>query len=73
MENQLLNQITKKHRRMGVFPDNKEIKIQAKIYSTLDKFKASKGWCDKFLRRNYRYFEYLKEKYKNVNSSPQIL
>lgn len=52
MEQNLLNWVAKKFRKTGIFPDNKEIKVQAKIFSTLDKFKASKGWCDKFLRRN---------------------
>ena len=28
--------------------------------SNVEKFKASKGWCDKFLRRNYWFFQELK-------------
>lgn len=61
MERSLLNWVAKQFRRTGVFPDSKEIKIQARIYSNQDNFKASKGWCDKFLRRNQRWFDLLKK------------
>lgn len=33
-------------------PVNKEIKEKALLLSTDRHFKASKGWCDKFLKRN---------------------
>lgn len=61
MERNLLNWVANEFSKKGEFPDNKEIKNQAKIFSNQEKFKASKGWCDKFLRRNQRYFEMLKK------------
>ena len=63
MEQNLLNWIAEKFRKTSELPDNKELKIQAKIFSSLEKFKASKGWCDKFLRRNSRFFQHLKEEH----------
>lgn len=61
MEKHLLQWIAKEYRNTGQFPDSKEIKRMAKDLTRYDEFKASKGWCDKFLRRNALFFEYLKE------------
>ena len=66
MEKNLLQWIAKEYRSTGGFPDSKEIKMQAKIFSHHEDFKASKGWCDKFIKRNYMFFEYLKEEQKSV-------
>lgn len=40
----------------GVFPDCKIIKEKAKEFSNCPNFKASKGWSDKFLKRNQKNF-----------------
>lgn len=61
MEKNLLNWVAFEFSKKGEFPDNKEIKNKAKFFSNQDIFKASKGWCDKFLRRNSRYFERMKK------------
>ena len=42
------------------FPRRKDILIEASRHVT-DKFKASKGWCDKFLKRNKKLFTNLKD------------
>lgn len=57
MEHKLLNWIADEYKRTGIFPDCKDVKAQAKIFSNNNDFKASKGWCDKFMRRNHRLFE----------------
>lgn len=57
MEHKLLNWIADEFKRNGVFPDCKEVKSQAKYFSNNTDFKASKGWCDKFMRRNQKLFE----------------
>jgi len=41
----------------GKMPPNYEIKENAKRYSSFGNFKASKGWCDKFLKRNELQFQ----------------
>ena len=43
-------------------PSRKSIIEKAMEYKT-EKFMASKGWCDKFLKRNYKDFTEYKEKY----------
>lgn len=60
METGLLGWIAEMFRRNKVFPDFKEIKSQAKLFSSNGSFKASKGWCDKFMKRNYVFFENLR-------------
>ena len=60
MESKLLEWIANDYKKLGEFPDNKDIKLQAKFFSISPQFKASKGWCDKFLRRNQKFFEFLK-------------
>lgn len=44
------------------FPESKDIKAKAKEYSSNPSFKASKGWCDKFIKRNSYFFERLKSR-----------
>jgi hypothetical protein len=59
MENRLLNWISDEFKKTNTFPDCRDVKFQAKIFSTNSDFKASKGWCDKFMRRNHRLFDNL--------------
>jgi hypothetical protein len=61
MEENLKIWIKNKLDSCGSFPDPLEIKKKAKEFTTVNKFKASKGWCDKFLRRNYWYFKDTKD------------
>ena len=56
MEKNLLKWIEKKFSENGIVPDNREIKIKAKLLSSIPYFKASKGWCDKFISRNQIFF-----------------
>ncbi len=42
-------------------PDNTEIKQKARLLSETADFKASKGWCDKFLKRNKEKIEQMKK------------
>lgn len=44
------------------FPDNNLIKKKALVFSSKNNFKASKGWCDKFFKRNQDFFEELMSK-----------
>lgn len=57
METALLNWIQEEFKRTGIFPDCRDIKNQAKSFSSNKDFKASKGWCDKFMRRNSHKFD----------------
>jgi hypothetical protein len=57
MEKALLDWICGEFNRLGTFPDCRELKHKAKDLSSVMDFKASKGWCDKFLRRNGSRFE----------------
>jgi hypothetical protein len=61
MERGLLDWIADTFRQTKVFPDFKEVKAQAKFFSNNGSFKASKGWCDKFMRRNLVFFSKLRE------------
>lgn len=38
-------------------PVNKELKIKARKLSKIPTFKASKGWCDKFWKRNREFIK----------------
>ena len=62
MEAGLLNWISEYFRVSNVFPDFKEIKLQAKRFTKNQNFMASKGWCDKFMKRNILFFQQLKER-----------
>lgn len=62
METNLLKWIEDKFVKYKVLPDNREIKIKAKLLSSIPYFKASKGWCDKFVSRNHIFFEDLMNK-----------
>lgn len=61
MEQGLLNWIAEVYRDNHVFPDFREVKEKAKSFSTNSNFKASKGWCDKFMKRNFDFFKTLRE------------
>ncbi len=60
MEEELLEWIRNYLKQYGEMPENQKIKTQAKILSKKDDFKASKGWCDKFLKRNSKALEKFK-------------
>ena len=67
MESGLLNWISEFFRIYKVFPDFKEIKLQAKRFTKNETFMASKGWCDKFMKRNVLFFQKLRDqKYQCV-------
>jgi hypothetical protein len=57
MEQELLKWIQKHYRENNKLPQNKEIKQMALLLSKSSKFKASKGWCDKFIKRNRNKFQ----------------
>lgn len=59
MEKEILKWISSQYRETNNFPLACEIKAKAKELSSHPKFKASKGWCDKFMKRNEMYFRYL--------------
>lgn len=57
MERQLIDWVRESIRQPGQgMPKRKQILDMAREYQTKD-FKASKGWCDKFLKRNRRLFQ----------------
>lgn len=64
MEVMLLQWMRKYYRTHRSLPDSRDIKVEAKRISKFNEFKASKGWCDKFLRRNTMFFENLKEEFR---------
>lgn len=66
MEQGLLDWIAEVFRKSRVFPDFKEVKLQAKIFSSNGNFKASKGWCDKFMKRNSTFFDMLRNEAMNL-------
>ena len=57
MENDLKLWMKNEFERVGKFPNYFFVKKQAKIFSNCEKFKASKGWCDKFFRRNFKFMQ----------------
>lgn len=57
MEKKLVHWIKKYTIEHSDFPENNLIKKQALIFSSKKNFKASKGWCDKFFKRNYHMFK----------------
>lgn len=52
MENILVTWIKKSVKEKGIFPTRLLIKFKAKELCKVTRFRASKGWCDKFFRRN---------------------
>jgi hypothetical protein len=62
METAILKWITDYFDGRGQFPTFREIKLRAKHLSNHQAFLASKGWCDKFIKRNILFFKGLKEK-----------
>lgn len=56
MEAKLLCWIVTRFKEGNRLPNHHEVKEKAKELSELDCFKASKGWCDKFLKRNSKFF-----------------
>ncbi len=61
MEKNILQWILEHSESNHKIPNSHEIKQQAKKFSNLKDFKASKGWCDKFLRRNFRFLNSLEK------------
>lgn len=56
MEAKLLCWIAARFKEGKKLPNHHEVKDKAKELSELECFKASKGWCDKFLKRNAKFF-----------------
>jgi len=54
MENLLVEWIRQEVANHNVFPTRQAIKIKAREISKVESFRASKGWCDKFFRRNHK-------------------
>jgi len=52
MENNLVEWIKDSIKNKGHFPTRQQIKAKAKNLCTVESFRASKGWCDKFFKRN---------------------
>lgn len=61
MERNLLNWIEEATKTSGSFPNRGLIKSRAKTFSKVKKFLASKGWCDKFFKRNVLRLEKIKK------------
>lgn len=64
METNLLNWIETSTRETSAFPSRCIIKDKAKDLSRVDNFLASKGWCDKFFKRNFERLETIRQKVK---------
>lgn len=60
METNLLKWIEKSAKNTLCFPSRCIIKEKAKEISIVGDFLASKGWCDKFFKRNYERLEKIK-------------
>lgn len=64
MEEKLVQEIEMYCMKQGKYPKRKLIKVWAlKFYSGDGDFKASKGWFDKFFRRNKEILQNLKDNY----------
>jgi len=63
MEELLLNWIEDQTRDTGIFPPKCQIKGKAVELTTVSHFRGSKGWCDKFLKRNQPRLDVMKEMY----------
>ena len=63
MEIKLLDWIKKNTTMNNRIPDSSKIKGKARDMSKISTFKASKGWCDKFYKRNSDFFAELKKCY----------
>jgi hypothetical protein len=61
MEHKLLKWLQHQTLRTKTFPDKQSIKHKARELSIISDFKASKGWVDKFFKRNAEYIQILKD------------
>ena len=60
MEKEIIKWVIERIKEKKVMPRRKDILLKAMYYKN-EKFKASKGWCDKFLKRNRSIFERILE------------
>ena len=56
MEREIISWVIERIKEKKIMPRRKDILLKAMGYKN-EKFKASKGWCDKFLKRNRKIFE----------------
>ena len=61
MEDNLLEWIRNFHKTFSKLPDQSMLKKQAFQFSSNSCFKASKGWCDKFIKRNGKFLVALRK------------
>lgn len=61
MEDHLLEWIRNFHKIFSKLPDQTMLKTQAFQFSSNSCFKASKGWCDKFIKRNGKFLVALRK------------
>jgi hypothetical protein len=61
MEESLLNWIAEATRSSQSFPTRGLIKSRAKSFSKVRTFLASKGWCDKFFKRNQERLDFIRK------------
>ena len=57
MEKDLKDWMKNEFFRVGRFPDFYSVKKEARVFSNFKEFKASKGWCDKFFKRNFEFMQ----------------
>lgn len=62
MEAKILGWLKHYSERRKAFPDKHKIKEKALILTSCPQFKASKGWMDKFFKRNASFLQELKKK-----------
>ena len=64
-----MSEYVKKYRK---FPVRNAIKTKAKNFSRIREFRASKGWCDKFFKRNEGVIIGMKKFVRNIYNNPVL-
>lgn len=67
MEPKVLCWIQRYAQVYGIMPDKQLIKTTAKELNVCSNFKASKGWLDKFFKRNHDFIYGIQKKFKAVS------
>ena len=57
----------------GQFPTRQQIKSKAREFSSVDGFKGSKGWMDKFLIRNVEVMQGIKARIEELQKNGRLL
>lgn len=73
MEETLVGWMSEYVKKYKKFPVRNVIKTKAKDFSRIREFRASKGWCDKFFKRNEGVIMGMKKFVRNIYNNPVLM